>query len=50
VPVTVKAGRSGRLRFTLDLGPSHESQQYKFGANATSAWTHLVVRISPLPS
>jgi len=47
VPVTVTADAGGRLRFNLDLGPSHEVQQYRFGANATKNWTHLVVQIAP---
>lgn len=44
-PEAVVAGRRGRLHFHLDLGPSHETQQYDFSAGATSGWTHLKVRI-----
>jgi S-formylglutathione hydrolase FrmB len=46
VPETLRAGSDRRLRFNLDLGPSHEVQQYDFGADATADWTHLVVRIT----
>ena len=45
-PDPVVADKSGRLRFHLDLGPSHESQQYDFGPDATSDWTHLKVTIT----
>ena len=44
-PVRVRAGRQGRLRFHLDLGPSHAQQQTDFGAGATDGWTHLRVTI-----
>ena len=44
-PGAVVAGGDGRLRFHLDLGPSHEVQQYDFGADATAGWRHLRVRI-----
>jgi diacylglycerol O-acyltransferase/trehalose O-mycolyltransferase len=44
-PRTVRARSGRRLRFGLDLGPSHATQQYDFGADATKGWTHLRVRI-----
>src|SRR4051794_17283468 len=45
-PDPVVADSSGRLRFHLDLGLSHETQQYDFGAGATDGWTHLKVTIT----
>jgi S-formylglutathione hydrolase FrmB len=44
-PTTVRSDGDGRLHFTVDLGPSHEVQQYRFGAKATKGWAHAVVRI-----
>jgi S-formylglutathione hydrolase FrmB len=46
-PRPVTADSAGRLHFTLDLGPSHEVQQYRFGARATDGWTTLQVAIAP---
>ena len=45
-PRRVIADGTGRLSFTLDFGPSHEVQQYRFGAGATARWVHLQVRIA----
>jgi S-formylglutathione hydrolase FrmB len=45
-PRRLIAGADQRLRFTLDLGPSHQTQQHQFGSNATRTWTHLQVRIA----
>jgi S-formylglutathione hydrolase FrmB len=41
----VVADQAGRLVFTVDLGPSHELQQYRFGRAATLGWTRTAVRI-----
>jgi S-formylglutathione hydrolase FrmB len=46
-PRRVVADAVGRLAFTLDLGPSHDTQQSDFGAGATDGWTHVQVRIAP---
>ena len=43
---TVTADADGRLAFTVDLGPSHELQQYRFGDGATLGWRRTVVTIS----
>jgi S-formylglutathione hydrolase FrmB len=43
----VQAGAGGRLRFTLDLGPSHRRQQRRFDDAALDAWEHAVVTIRP---
>lgn len=52
--VDVNAGRRivtadphGRLVFTVDMGPSHEVQQYRFGRLAALGWTKTFVRIEP---
>ena len=34
----VQADAVGRLRFTVDLGPSHTTQQLVFGDNETAGW------------
>jgi hypothetical protein len=44
-PSRIRAGRHGRLRFSVDLGPSHQSEQTSFGPGATSGWRRLTVRI-----
>jgi hypothetical protein len=41
-----KADRDGRLHLHVDLGPSHQVQQYRFGANATKNWRKVKVRIA----
>ena len=41
----VRADASGRLEFTVDLGTSHELQQYRFGPLATRGWTRSSVLI-----
>lgn len=43
---TAVAGPTGRLRFTLDLGPSHPVQQTDFSPTATDGWTTLRVAIA----
>jgi S-formylglutathione hydrolase FrmB len=40
------AGPDGRLRFTVDLGPSHLQQQTDFGPGATAGWTTVTVSIT----
>ena len=42
-----RADDAGRLRFTVDLGPSHQTQQTDFGDTATDGWTHKRVVIAP---
>ncbi len=42
----VTADGAGRLRFTVDLGPSHTVQQYRFGAGATLGWRRTTVSIT----
>ncbi len=42
----VRADHRGRLRFSIDLGPSHSSQQQSFDASATSSWVHAAVAIN----
>jgi S-formylglutathione hydrolase FrmB len=41
----VTADGAGRLNFPVDLGPSHEVQQYRFGRTATLGWRSTVVTI-----
>jgi S-formylglutathione hydrolase FrmB len=43
----VRADRTGRLAFPVDLGPSHPRQQTEFGPDATSNWRTARVRIAP---
>ena len=43
----IGADASGRLSFTVDLGPSHEVQQYRFGQAATLGWQKTAVTINP---
>jgi len=43
---TTTADDAGRLRFTVDLGPSHQLQQYAFTPEDTAPWTRARVRIS----
>jgi diacylglycerol O-acyltransferase/trehalose O-mycolyltransferase len=43
----LRADRAGRLRFSVDLGPSHTAQQSDFGADATKGWRSASVRIKP---
>jgi hypothetical protein len=42
-----RADEEGRLRFTVDLGPSHAEQQTDFGPNATSEWRTVRAQIPP---
>jgi S-formylglutathione hydrolase FrmB len=42
-PVT--ADEPGRLRFTVDLGPSHATQQTSFGEGETDGWRRVEVQI-----
>ena len=44
----VRADRLGRLAFTVDLGPSHTSQQASFDSQSLSSWTTVRVSISAL--
>jgi S-formylglutathione hydrolase FrmB len=44
---TVQAGGDGRLRFTIDLGPSHADQQRAFGDADRRAWRRVTARIRP---
>ena len=46
-PPFVTADAGGRLHFDVDLGPSHETQQYVFGPAAEAGFTHAHVDISP---
>jgi S-formylglutathione hydrolase FrmB len=41
----VQAGTDGRLRFSVNLGPSHVLQQFDFGPRATSSWDRVTVLI-----
>jgi S-formylglutathione hydrolase FrmB len=41
----VQADSSGRLHFKVDMGPSHEVQQYRFGGAATLGWQKTTVTI-----
>jgi S-formylglutathione hydrolase FrmB len=43
----VAADAAGRLGFTVDLGPNHEAQQYRFGRAATLGWRRTTVTIRP---
>ena len=42
----VSTGPDGRLRFTVDLGPSHLQQQTEFGPRATAGWSTVTVSIT----
>jgi S-formylglutathione hydrolase FrmB len=42
----VQAGSDGRLRFNVDLGPSHTQQQTNFGPDADTGWAHVAVAIA----
>jgi hypothetical protein len=44
-PFLVQAGTDGRLRFSVNLGPSHMVQQFDFGPTATSNWKRVTVLI-----
>jgi S-formylglutathione hydrolase FrmB len=44
-PFLVQAGTDGRLRFSVDLGPSHVAQQFDFSPAATSNWKRVTVLI-----
>jgi S-formylglutathione hydrolase FrmB len=41
----VRAGRDGRLSFSLDLGPSHTRDQTQFGPTVTRHWTTTAASI-----
>ena len=41
----VQAGTDGRLRFSVNLGPSHVLQQFDFGPTAKSSWKRVTVLI-----
>jgi S-formylglutathione hydrolase FrmB len=43
--LAIRADRDGRLAFTLDLGPSHRTQQTAFGPSATAGWRTASARI-----
>jgi S-formylglutathione hydrolase FrmB len=43
---SIGAGPDGRLRFTVDLGPSHLQQQTDFGPGATAGWPTVTVSIT----
>jgi hypothetical protein len=43
----VAADAAGRLGFTVELGPSHEAQQYRFGRAAMLGWRRTTVTIRP---
>lgn len=48
---TIRADGSGRLRFDLDLGPSHEVQQDTFTMPAaTAGWRTVTATITPVRS
>jgi len=42
----VRADRTGRLAFTVSLGPSHTTQQTAFDAAATRGWKTVTVRVA----
>jgi hypothetical protein len=42
----ISAGFDGRLRFPIDLGPSHRQQQAQFGPDATAGWPTVTVSIT----
>jgi diacylglycerol O-acyltransferase / trehalose O-mycolyltransferase len=45
---TVRADEDGRLSFAVELGPSHETQQYVFTAPAdTAGWDTVTTAIAP---
>lgn len=44
----IRADQHGRLAFTVDLGPSHTTQQRQFDPAATATWTRSSVTITPL--
>lgn len=44
----VTASPQGQLRLTVDMGPSHEVQQYRFGSLATLGWRKTTVHIRPI--
>jgi hypothetical protein len=46
--LVIQADSSGSLNFSVDLGPSHKVQQYRFGRLATLGWQRTTVRIEPL--
>jgi hypothetical protein len=41
----VTASPQGELALTIDMGPSHEVQQYRFGPLATLGWNKTTVQI-----
>src|SRR5438067_1131018 len=43
---SISAGPDGRLRFGVDLGPSHLQQQTEFGPGATAGWSRVTVSIA----
>ncbi|HZQ86363.1 MAG TPA: alpha/beta hydrolase family protein [Acidimicrobiales bacterium] len=43
----VQAGGDGRLRFDVDLGTSHSTQQYAFGPTSQQTFPHARVAIAP---
>jgi hypothetical protein len=45
VPIDAVADAGGRLHIHVGLGPSHNVQQYDFGADATAAWVSRTVEI-----
>jgi len=48
-PPFVTADAGGRLHFDVDLGPSHETQQYAFGPQAEASFIHATVQIRKKP-
>ncbi|SRR5712692_1213954 len=42
----ISAGGDGRLRFSVDLGPSHGAQQTQFGSDATAGWSSVTASIA----
>jgi S-formylglutathione hydrolase FrmB len=47
IPSLVVADPGGRLHFDVDLGPSHETQQYIFGPQVEATFAHAHITISP---
>ena len=41
------ADAGGRLHFDVDLGPSHQTQQYLFGSQPEASFAHTHIRIRP---
>jgi hypothetical protein len=47
IPSLVVADPGGRLHFDIDLGPSHETQQFVFGPQVEATFAHAHITINP---